>query len=83
MAAITIRNNQGKIKKIMERFHMDQKAAENHSLREENDSRSYIKHYFNEDWNAAHLYDLALDMGKISIEQSAEMICDNLKHKVG
>jgi len=76
-----IKDKETKIKNIMERHHMDHKAAENHIAREENDSKSYIKHYFNEDWNDAHLYDLVLDMGKTTIEESAETICENLKRK--
>jgi len=76
-----IKDKEAKIKTIMEDLHMDHKAVENHIKREENDSKSYIKHYFNKDWNDARLYDLVINMGKINIEQAAEMICENLKRK--
>ncbi len=65
----------------MKRFNIDQKAAKYHIDREEKDSKSLIKHYFNVDWNDVHLYDLIIDMGKTSIEEAADKIINNLKIK--
>lgn len=70
-----------KIKEAMKAENLNQKAAKTFIEREEDDLKEYIKHYFNEDWNAAHLYDLVIDMGKTSVEKAVEMICDNVKHK--
>ncbi|MFO7553633.1 MAG: cytidylate kinase-like family protein [Desulfobacterales bacterium] len=70
-----------KIKEGMKAENLNQKAAKTFIEREEDDLKEYIKHYFNEDWNAAHLYDLVIDMGKTSVEKAVEMICDNVKHK--
>ncbi len=75
------KDNDLKIKEIMEAENLSQKAAKTFIEREEGDLKAYIKHYFNEDWNAAHLYDLVIDMGKTSVEKAVDMICDNVKHK--
>ena len=76
-----IRDMEGKIATIMKRFNLDRKAAEYHINREEKDSKSLIKHYFNVDWNDASLYDLIIDMGRTSVEDAVDTIIDNLKHK--
>jgi cytidylate kinase len=72
---------EGKIKTIMERFKLNHKAAKDYVEREEKDSRSLIKHYFNEDWNDIRLYDLVIDMGKTSTEEAVDTIIGNLKKK--
>jgi cytidylate kinase len=76
-----IKDNDLKIEEIMQSQNLSQKAAKDFIDREEGDLKAYIKHYFKEDWNAAHLYDIVIDMGKTSVEKAADMICDNLKHK--
>lgn len=75
------KENDLKIKEVMKAENLNQKAAKTLIEREEGDLKEYIKHYFNEDWNAAHLYDLVIDMGKTSVEKAVDMICDNVKHK--
>ncbi|UCE82131.1 MAG: cytidylate kinase-like family protein [Deltaproteobacteria bacterium] len=76
-----IKDEEGKIDTIMKRFKIGQKAAKDYINREEKDSKSLIKHYFNVDWNDVHLYDLIIDMGKTSIEEAADKIINNLKTK--
>ena len=76
-----IKDEETKIKEVMQNRNLEHKAAKAFIEREEGDLRAYIKHYFNEDWNAAHLYDLIIDMGKTSVEKAVELICDNLKYK--
>ena len=70
-----------KINEIMQNRNLDHKAAKDFIEREEGDLRAYIKQYFNEDWNDARLYDLIIDMGKNTVEQAVDNICDNIKHK--
>jgi cytidylate kinase len=77
-----VKDNDLKIKEIMQTENLSQKAAKTFIEREEGDLKAYVKHYFNEDWNAAHLYDLIIDMGKTSVEKAVDMICDNVKHKM-
>jgi len=72
-----------KIKEVMQSENLNPKAARALIDREEDDLKAYIKHYFQEDWGAANLYDLIIDMGKTSVEKAAELICDNVKHKTG
>ncbi len=76
-----IKDEKTKIKEVMQNRNLEHKAAKTLIEREESDLRAYIEHYFNEDWNAAHLYDLIIDMGKTSVEKAVDLICDNLKHK--
>ncbi|MDX1708018.1 MAG: cytidylate kinase-like family protein, partial [Desulfobacterales bacterium] len=67
-----------KIESIMQEYDVNRLAARKLIEREEKDSSAYIKHYFNEDWNDARLYDLIIDMGKQSVEQAADIICHNI-----
>jgi len=76
-----IKDREGKIKSIMKRFKLNRKAAEHYIEREENDSKSYIKHYFNQDWNDARLYDLVIDMGRSTVEETVEAIIEKLGRK--
>jgi cytidylate kinase len=76
-----IKDEETKIKEVMQNRNLEHKAAKAFIVREEGDLKAYIEHYFNEDWNSAHLYDLIIDMGKTSVEQAVDLICDNLKHK--
>ena len=76
-----VKDEETKIREVMKNRNLEHKGAKAFIEREEGDLKAYIKHYFNEDWNAAHLYDLIIDMGKISIENAVDLICDNLKHK--
>jgi cytidylate kinase len=76
-----IKDEETKIRELMKKRNLEHKAAKALIEREESDLKAYIEHYFNEDWNAAHLYDLIVDMGKTSVETAVDLICDNLKHK--
>ena len=75
------KDKEARISIIMERFKLDRRAAQDYLEREEGDSRSYVKHYFNEDWNDARLYDLIIDMGKTSAEEATETIIANLRRR--
>ena len=70
-----------KIRAVMERYRIDERAANELIDREEKDSSSYIQHYFKEDWNDARLYDLVIDMGKNTVDKASDTICDYLKNK--
>lgn len=68
-----------KIEKTMQDYDLNRLAAKKLIEREEKDSGSYVRHYFDEDWNDTHLYDLTIDMGKNSVEQAADIICKNIE----
>jgi cytidylate kinase len=74
-----IKDKDEKIKTIMESRNIDQGKAKKSIETEERDLREYIRHYFNEDWNDARLYDLVIDMGKTSVDEAAEKIYENVK----
>jgi len=69
-----------KINEVMKERNLDRKATKDYIEREENDLKAYVKKYFDEDWTDARLYDLVIDMGKNSVEQAVDMICNNIKH---
>ena len=70
-----------KVQELVEKHEYSQKAAEKKVKQEENDLKAYIKEYFNQDWNDARLYDLVIDMGKTSVDQAIQIICEHLKHR--
>lgn len=71
-----------KITELMERQKLTHKAAEHKIKKDEKDLQAYIKEYFHADWNDARLYDLIIDMGKNSVLEAVDLICENLKHKI-
>jgi len=77
-----VKEDETKIKEVMQDKSLNHDAAMDLIEQDEGDLREYIKHYFNEDWNAAHLYDLIIDMEKNSVEKAVDLICDNVKHKI-
>lgn len=72
---------EGKIATLKDQLKMDRQSAMRHIEREEKDSKSYIKHYFNKDWNDADLYDLIINMGETSVEKAVDLIYENARHK--
>ena len=77
-----VKDDEIKIKEVMRNKNLNYDAAMALIERDEGDLKAYIKHYFNEDWNAAYLYDLVIDMEKNSVEKAVDLICDNVKHKI-
>lgn len=71
-----------KISELMERQHLSRKAAEYKIREDEEDLKAYVAKYFDADWNDARLYDLVIDMGKLSVQEAVDLICENLKHKL-
>ena len=71
-----------KITELMDQQHLSRKAAEHKIKNDEEDFKAYIKEYFKADWNDARLYDLIIDMGKNSVMEAVDLICENLKHKL-
>ncbi len=77
-----VKDDEIKIKEVMQNKNLNYDAAMALIKKDEGDLKAYIEHYFNEDWNAAHLYDLIIDMEKNSVEKAVDLICDNVKHKI-
>jgi len=71
-----------KLSELMESQNLSRKAAEHKIKSDEQDLRIYVKEYFGEDWNDARLYDLVIDMGKNSVLEAVDLICENLRHKL-
>ena len=71
-----------KISDLAKRQNLTPKAAEHKIKSDEDELKVYIKEYFDTDWNDARLYDLVIDMGKNSVQEAVDLICENLKHKI-
>ncbi len=78
-----VRDLESKIRKVMDRFKVDQKTAKEIIEREERDSREYIKHFFKANWNDPSLYDLVIDMGKNGVDEAVELIIQGVEKKIG
>ncbi len=78
-----VRDLESKIRKVMDRFKVDQKTAREIIEREERDSREYIKHFFKANWNDPSLYDLVIDMGKNGVDEAVELIIQGVEKKIG
>ena len=76
------KNHETKVAALMENKTMDRKSAEQKIKSIEEESKVYIKHYFNSDWNDARLYDLIINMGEKTVAEAVDLICENLKHKL-
>lgn len=71
-----------KVSDLAKRQSLTPKAAEHKIKSDEDELKVYIKEYFDADWNDARLYDLVIDMGKNSVQEAVDLICENLKHKL-
>ena len=77
-----IKDRDLRVQTVADRLQISIAKAEKIVDREEQDSKEYIKHFFNTDWNDPTLYDMIIDMGKVSIAEAVKMIFDGLKKKV-
>jgi len=71
-----------KVRAVMEKRNLTSKAAREYIKRMENESRGYVKHFFDEDWDNVRLYDLVIDMGRTTVNHAADLICKGMDHKM-
>jgi len=71
-----------RVKTVADRLQVSIARAEEIVAGEEQDSKEYIKYYFNTDWNDPTLYDLIVNTGKTSVPEAVKMISEGLKKKV-
>ncbi len=76
-----IKDPELKVQELVKSHGMDSQSALDFIEREENDSRSYIRHYFEEDWANPALYDIVIDMGKVSPEDAISLIAEKWEEK--
>ena len=77
-----VKDSEAKIKTVMAKRKINAKAAKKLIATEDNDTKAYHKQFFNVTWNEARLYDLVIDMGKHTVDEAVDMICDNVKYMV-
>lgn len=59
---------------LQQHFAMTAREARRLIQQEEQDSASYIEHFFNRAWDDPHLYHLIVNLSKVPIEEAAAMI---------
>jgi cytidylate kinase len=76
-----IKDPELKAQELVKSHGTDSQSALDFIEREENDSRRYIRHYFEEDWANPALYDIVIDMGKVSPEDAISLIAQKWEEK--
>jgi cytidylate kinase len=68
-----------RVQRVMEEKHMSQEVAEQMIHRSDRDKRGFVRFAFDEDWLNPQLYDLLLNMDKLSFDSAAKIIVDAAK----
>ena len=67
--------------KVADEFDLPIKTAEDRILKTESERRAFIRKYFHADISAPHNYDMVLNSGTFSIEESIKGICQMIAPK--
>lgn len=70
-----------RVERIMLRESLDREAALQLITRVDHDRACYLKANYQSDWEAEGLYDLILNTGSLTYEQTAELLVEALKEK--
>ncbi len=65
-----------RVRRIMDQEKVDEKQAARVIRRGDRDSAGFIRFFFDEDWEDTVLYDLVINMQKISPEKAVDLIAD-------
>jgi cytidylate kinase len=68
-----------RVQRVMEQEQVSRELAEQMIRRSDHDKRGFIRFAFDEDWLNPHLYDLLLNMDKLSFDSAARIIVDAAK----
>ncbi len=65
--------------RVMEQNKVGKELAEKMIQRSDHDRKSFLRFAFDEDWLNPHLYDLIINMDKLSVDSAAKMVIDAAK----
>ncbi len=68
-----------RVQRVMEEKHVSREVAEQMIRQSDHDKRGFVRYAFDEDWLNPQLYDLLLNMDKLSFDSAARMIVDAAK----
>lgn len=68
-----------RVQRVMEEKHLSREVAEQMVNRSDHDKRGFIRFAFDEDWLNPQLYDLLLNLDKLSLDSAVKIIVDAAK----
>jgi cytidylate kinase len=68
-----------RVQRVMEEKHVSREVAEQMIHQSDRDKRGFVRYAFDEDWLNPQLYDLLLNVDKLSSDSAAKMIVDAAK----
>ena len=73
---------ESKVNRAVKYYGLTNKNAENEIIKINNQRARHYKHFTNRDWNAFENYDFAINVDKLGVEKTAEMIKNVILQKV-
>ena len=68
-----------RVQRVMEEKHVSREVAEQMIHRSDHDKRGFVRFAFDEDWLNPQLYDLLLNMDKLSFDSAVKIVVDAAK----
>ncbi len=68
---------------ISKEFGLGRSGAKKMIEATENESREYVKYYFQRDWADPELYDIIIDMGENTVDEAVEEIAREAEKRFG
>lgn len=71
-----------KIKRVMEKFNLDEDSAKQLMQREDWKKKSYHNYYCKGKWGDARNYDLTVDSGRLGVDRTVDFLADYIKRRM-
>ena len=71
-----------KIKRVMEKFNLDEDSAKQLMQREDWKKKSYHNYYCKGKWGDARNYDLTVDSGRLGVDGTVDFLADYIKRRM-
>jgi len=68
-----------RVQRVMEEKHVSREVAEQMIRQSDHDKRGFVRYAFDEDWLNPQLYDLLLNVDKLSFDSAAKIVVDAAK----
>ena len=71
-----------KIRRVMEKFNLDEDSAKQLMQREDWKKKSYHNYYCKGKWGDARNYDLTVDSGRLGVDRTVDFLADYIKRRM-
>jgi len=68
-------NEETKVKRIMEKYNLNEKAAKDMIVKKDKQRQSYYNYYSSKKWGRADSYDLSINSSVFGIDKTVKLIC--------